>query len=123
MRPPDRKKPDAIAMRVMKTIAPDERGSKSLTAEYGANLVCVRHRLDTSGAKRLTTVELIVSEKIINRRPGPTVDISLLPREKHLHARLKAAGARWHKSEEVWSIRRSTAVALGLKERIVPRRP
>lgn len=107
----------------MKKIAPNGRGAKGLTAEYGGKLVCVRHRLDATGTKRLTTVELIVSEKVIARRPGPTVDVAVLPREKALQAKLKAAGAKWHKSDEVWSIRRSTAIALGLKGRIVPRLP
>lgn len=116
-------KPPVDELRVMKTLAPHGKGAKGLTSEYGCRLVCVRHRLDSSGTKRLTTVELIVSEKLIQRRPGPTVDISLRPHERELQAKLKAVGARWHKADGVWSIRRSTAVALGLKERIVPRCP
>lgn len=107
----------------MKKLAPNARGAKGLTTQYGRQLVCVRHRLDETGAKRLTTVELVVSEKVISRRPGPTVDVALRPQEKELQAKLKAAGARWHKAEQVWSIRRSTAIALGLKGRIVPRLP
>lgn len=116
-------KPRAADLRVIKTLAPHGKGAKGLTAEYGSRLVCVRHRLDVSGTKRLTTVELIVSEKLIQRRPGPTVDIALRPHERELHAKLKVVGARWHKAEGVWIVRRSTAIALGLKERIVPRRP
>lgn len=110
-----------IALRVIKKFAPNDRGAKGLTTEYGNQLVCVRHRLDSTGTKRLTTVELIVSENHIIRRPGPTVDVSLRPQEKELQSRLKAAGARWQKAAQVWSIRRSTAIALGLKDRIVPR--
>jgi hypothetical protein len=110
-------------MRVMKKLTPSDRGAKGLAMEYGDQLVCVRHRLDETGTKRVTTVELIVSEKVIARRPGPTVDVALRPQEKALQAKLKAAGARWQKSEQVWTIRRSTAVALGLKSRIVPRSP
>jgi len=68
-------------------------------------------------------VELIVSEKVISRRPGPTVDVDVRVHEKDLQARLKAVGARWDKAEEVWRIRRSTAIALGLKQRIVARTP
>jgi translation elongation factor EF-G len=118
-----KKKTPAPNLRVIKKIAPNERGAKNLTMTYGGQLVCVRHRLDTTGTMRLTTVELVISEKRIARRPGPTVDVALRPQEKELQAKLKAAGARWHKADEVWSIRRSTAIALGLKERIVPRRP
>jgi hypothetical protein len=118
-----KKKIPSTDLRVIKKLSPNDRGAKGLTAEYGSQLICVRHRLDASGTKRITTVELIVSEKIIARRPGPTVDVELKPQERLLHTKLKAAGARWHKSEQIWSVRRSTAVALGLKERIVPRTP
>ncbi len=117
------KKIVSTELRVIKKLAPDDRGAKGLTSAYGGQLVCVRHRLDSTGTKRLTTVELIVSEKVIVRRPGPTVDVALRPQEKELQAKLKAAGGRWHKAEEVWTIRRSTAIALGLKHRIVARRP
>jgi len=116
-------KPQAPDLRVMKKLAPNARGAKGLTAQFGRQLVCVRHRLDETGTKRLTTVELIVSERVISRRPGPTVDVAVRPQERELQAKLKAAGARWNKADEVWSIRRSTAIALGLKERIVPRCP
>ncbi|MBA4182166.1 MAG: hypothetical protein C0506_16390 [Anaerolinea sp.] len=120
---PTKKKPPAAELRVMKKLAPSARGAKGLTAQYGGQLVCVRHRLDETGTKRITTVELIVSEKLISRRPGPTVDVEVRPQEKQLQAKLKAAGGKWHDAEAVWSIRRSTAIALGLKSRIVPRRP
>jgi len=116
-------KPPRTELRVMKTLAPDGKGARNLAAEYGGRLVCVRHRLDKSGTRRVTTVELIVSEKLIRRRPGPTVDIVLRPHERELRAKLKAVGGRWHKVEAVWTVRRSIAVALGLKERIVPRCP
>lgn len=111
------------SLRVIKKIAANQRGSKGLTAEYGAKLLCVRHRMDATGTKRLTTVELIVSEKVIHRRPGPTVDLRVGFQEKELRARLKAAGARWDMAAQLWVLRRSTALAMGLKQRIVPRRP
>jgi len=49
-------------LRVIKKLAPGVRGTKALTAAYGAALVCVRHRLDASATKRLTTVELLVAK-------------------------------------------------------------
>jgi len=120
---PAKKTPADTDLRVIKKIAVNGRGAKGLSAKYGDQLVCVRHRLDPTGTKRLTTVELIVCESTISRRPGPTVDIGLHPREKILQAKLKAAGARWDDTEMVWRIRRSTAISLGLKSRIVPRMP
>lgn len=118
-----KKKPIDTELRVIKKIAAHSRGAKGLSAKFGEELICVRHRIDATGTKRLTTVELIVSESIINRRPGPTVDVHVRRSEKELQVKLKAAGARWDKTELVWRIRRSTAIALGLRERIVPRRP
>lgn len=113
----------APELRVIKKLAPGDRGAKALASEYGEALICVRHRQDASGTKRLTTVELVVAEKEIIRRPGSTVDVVLHPGEKVLQAKLKAVGARWYKKEGVWTLRRSTAVALGLKSRIVAREP
>jgi hypothetical protein len=110
-------------LRVIKKLAPGDRGAKTLASRYGNALLCVRHRQDASGTKRVTTVELIVGETTIARRPGPTVDVALHPSERALRAKLKAVGARWHESEGVWTLRRSTVIALGLKERIVPREP
>jgi len=116
-------KPLHANLRVIKKIAPNQRGAKSLSVEFGDRLVCVRHRIDATGTKRLVSVELTVSEKVIARRPGPTVDVALKVYEKDIQAKLKAVGARWDASAEVWSVRRSTAIALGLKQRIVPRLP
>lgn len=107
--------------RVIKKLAPEANGAKNLSAQYGASLVCVRHRLDDTGTQRITTVELVVAVQPIRRRPGPTVDVRVLPKERALQAKLKQAGARWHETEAVWSLRRSTAIALGLNDRIVPR--
>jgi len=107
-------------LRVVKKIAAGDRGAKTLTAQFGDKLVCIRHRLDPSGTKRITTVELVVTEKLIARKPSPTVDIAVRVQERDLQARLRAVGARWNPTEQVWRVRRATAVALGLKKRIVP---
>lgn len=107
-------------LRVVKKIAAGSRGAKALTERFGEQLVCVRHRIDPTGTRRLTTVELLVSERAIARKPSPMVDIALRVQERHLQARLKAAGARWDNTEQTWRIRRATAIALGLKSRIVP---
>jgi hypothetical protein len=117
------RKHPSTEMRVIKKIAAHARGAKGLTAEYGPRLICVRHRIDATGTQRVVTVELIVAEKPIARRPGPTVDVALKVYEKALQSKLKAAGAHWEPDEHLWVIRRSTAIALGLKERIVPRKP
>ena len=108
-----------VTLRVIKKLAPHQRGAKGLTDEYGDRMVCVRHRIDATGTQRLTTVELIISQKRISLRPSPLVEISVRFNERQLRAQLKAAGANWNPDRKVWQIRRATAMALGLKHRIV----
>lgn len=106
--------------RVIKKLPAGSQGAKALTTEYGDRLVCVRHRLDPAGTKRITTVELVVSTKPIARRPSPIVAVRLRVHERALQRRLKAAGARWDDARQVWRVRRATAMALGLRQRIEP---
>lgn len=105
-------------LRVIKTIAPGERGAKALAAVYGEQLVCIRHRLDPSGRVRLTTVEVVISATRLQWRPSPTVAV-VLPFDAHaLRQRVVAAGGRWDPIAKVWRLRRATAMALGLRQRI-----
>jgi hypothetical protein len=117
----DRTTQELWAYRVIKKFPKGVRGSKQISARFGADLVCVRHRVDPTGTRRFTTVELVVAETAIQRRPSPLVDVFVKVQERDLQARIKAAGGRWDKQEGVWRIRRATAVALGLRSRILPR--
>lgn len=109
----------AIArLRVIKKLAPHARGAKALTAQYGDDLVCVRHRMDASGRRRLTTVELVVGVQAIRRQPSPLVDVKVQSHELTVRARLMAAGAKWNPRRQTWRLRRATAMLLGLKCRI-----
>jgi len=98
-------------------------GSKQISARFGDDLVCVRQRIDPTGTRRITTVELVVAKAAIQRRRSPLVDVFVKVQERDLQARIKAAGGRWDKHEGVWRIRRATAVALGLRSRILPLSP
>ncbi len=111
------------SFRVIKKLPKDARGSKQISARYGDDLVCIRHRIDPTGTRRITTVELVVAEAAIQRRRSPLVDVFVKVQERDLQARIKAAGGRWDKHEGVWRIRRATAVALGLRSRILPLSP
>jgi hypothetical protein len=112
--------PSLSSLRIIKKLPTNSRGSKGLSAQYGDRLVCIRHRIDPTGTKRLTTVELVVSESVIQRKARPLVDVVIKRHEEDLQARIKAAGGRWDRAEGVWRIRRATAVALGLRKRILP---
>lgn len=107
-------------LRVIKTLARGERGAKQLSAAYGERLLCLRHRIDPSGRWRLTTVEVLVSVKLIQRRASPIVSVRLEPHEREMRMRVMAAGGRWNKQDQLWRLRRASATALGLKHRIVP---
>lgn len=111
--------PALAQLRVIKKIAGGARGAKGLTQEYGERLVCIRHRMDATGTRRLTTVELVVSEKAIQPRASPIVSLVVGLHERELQAKVKAAGGRWNTTAKVWRIRRATAVALGLRARIL----
>ena len=50
-------------------------GSKQISARFGDDLVCVRHLVDPTGTRRVTTVELVVAEAAIQRKPSPLVDV------------------------------------------------
>lgn len=105
-------------LRVIKKFAPHARGAKALTARYGEELVCIRHRVDATGRRRITTVELVVSVQAIQRKASPVVTVKILPQETALRARLEAAGGCWDYQRKAWRVRRATAMALGLKARI-----
>lgn len=105
--------------RVVKTLAAGGRGAKQLSQRYGRELVCVRHRIDVTGQRRITTVELVVDVRPIARKPSPIVGVSVPVSDRESRMRLKAAGARWDYEQRVWKIRRATATALGLRGRIV----
>jgi len=65
------------AKRVIKTLAPDSAGARKLARRFGADLVCVRHRIDPDGERRYTTVELLVEVNEIRGRPRPDAEVAL----------------------------------------------
>src|SRR5688572_28271220 len=52
----------SAASRVIKKLAPSQPGALRWAGKYGANLICVRYRLDATGERRYTTMELLVDE-------------------------------------------------------------
>ena len=61
------------------TVAPGQRGTRKLLAQYGDRLVCVRYRYDAQRRKRLKTVELIVEEDAWAPPPSPPAGERLVP--------------------------------------------
>lgn len=109
--------------RVRKTIVAGRKGTARLTAIYGDQLLCVRHRYDPVRRKRLTTVELVVAQSEWNPygsvNPGLIVGVRVGYGEAELRERIKSAGARWDPASRLWKTPYHKAMELGLKDRIV----
>jgi hypothetical protein len=110
---------------VVKTLWPPQSGTIKLSRRYGPALLCVRYRHDEAGLRRYTTVELIVDEAPVT---GTVVDRRLFAvkvgrLENELRAAVKACGAQWNNTEELWVMRGSVVKKLGLERRVRKRWP
>lgn len=111
---------------VVKRIAPTQPGAIKLARQFGDRLVCVRYRHDRADTYRYTTVELIVDAGPIqtsSRRGAPKkiqlVAVRVDPSDIALNRLVRSHGAVWDGKARLWYLRRATAKALGLLERIV----
>ena len=106
--------------RVIKTLAPTDRGALGLARRYGSALVCVRHRADPDSRLRHTTVELLVDSTPIQHRRPALVQVKTEPHERDLHALIRAAGGHWDSKARAWHLPKQVARILKLHDRIVP---
>lgn len=112
-------KAERSTYRVIKTLAPTDRGAIELARRYGDALVCVRHRTDAKGKVRHTTVELLVSSQPIRSRSAKLVYLKTLTHERALHAVIKAAGGIWDAKQQLWRLPSRVATILNLRDRVV----
>ena len=112
---------------VRKTLRPGERGTRKLLKLYGEDLVAVRYRHDEAAGIRLKTAEIVVARAKLRRSkslpPSALVYARVEPWEKPLHEKLKKGGARWDPDLRLWRMRYDTALALGLRRRILKSLP
>ena len=106
-------------LRVTKKLSPVQPGALKLARKYGDALVCVRYRVDATGSHRYTTVELIVDQVEVVRRPDRVVGVRIGYEEGSLQSAVRASGAKWDKPAKLWRLPYRVAVGLGLRERIV----
>ncbi len=104
--------------RVVKTLAPTDRGAIALARHYGDALVCVRHRTDAKGKFRHTTVELLVETTPIRPRNQAMVHVRTEPHEQALNAVIKSAGGIWDGRLRLWRLPKRVAGILSLRDRI-----
>jgi hypothetical protein len=105
--------------RVIKTLAPTDRGALEIARRYGDALVCVRHRTDAKGKVRHTTVELVISSEPIRPRTGRMVLVQTQPHERGLHSVIKAAGGSWDAKQQLWRLPSRVATILNLRDRVI----
>lgn len=110
--------------RVTKTLAPGQPGTLGWSQLHGAALVCVRYRESADGARRYTTIELVVDERI-NRRPHQLklVAVTVNIDDYQTRKKLRAAGGTWNPELQSWIVSRATAKALKLPYRSLPLKP
>lgn len=112
-------KRDRTTYRVIKTLAPTDRGAIALAEVYGNALVCVRHRTDAKGKVRHTTVELLVQSQPIKPRTVRTVLVRVEPYERAMHGIVKAAGGVWDSKKRLWRMPSRVVSILNLRDRVV----
>ena len=97
---------------------PGAKGTQRLLRVYGAQLLCVRYRYDERSRRRITTVELRVDEKPWTPKPQPTVHVEIRFSEARLQELARKKGATWDRARQLWRMRRSAAIKLGLGHRV-----
>jgi len=114
-------------MKVIKKLNSGLPGTKFYSERYGKNLVCIRHRYDAEKDMLHTTVELIVQSRkpkgkyhvLSNQDHGAPVDVKIGFEERELRQNVKDAGARWMQDSKTRRMPYSTAIKLGLINRIM----
>ena len=109
---------EAASLRVVKKLAASSRGALKLARQFGASLVCVRHRVDATAQFRYTTVELLVEKTEIRPRSEVVIGVRVGPNERSLQAVVRAAGATWDHKAKLWRMPRRLAGILRLTDRI-----
>ena len=105
---------------VRSCMRPGAKGTRRLLRVYGAQLLCVRYRYDEYGRRRLTTVELRVDEQPWTPKASATVHVEIRYAEARLRELVKKSGATWDRARQLWRMRRSAAIKLGIAHRIRP---
>jgi hypothetical protein len=108
------KKPSLSEAKVVKKLHPGSPGTLKHVRQWGAALVCVRHRHDPQGNTRYTTVEIVVEHVPIQLHTKRHVSVRLKPHDKETRSLILAAGGRWNPTTRLWRVPRQVAEALGL---------
>lgn len=110
--------------RVLRTLWPAAPGTQRWLKRHGAALVCVRHREDPVGLRRVVTVELLVGEVRSRQRarrlnPRAIYPLRMPPGVRGLRPLLQSQGARPDAQQGLWFVRGHVIETLGLLDWIV----
>ena len=116
-------------MEVIKTLRPGDSGTKKFVEHYGEQLVTVRYRRDTKHNRHLTTIELIVDERLPpihgvqttanTRRRFELLAVRVGFNELDCRQAIMRVGGQWDKVQKVWWVKREELVAMRLLDRVV----
>jgi hypothetical protein len=104
---------------VLRTLWPPAAGTHRWLRQHGAELVCVRHREDPLGLRRVVTVELVVAA-VRSRHAGPLLQprarypFRIAPTDRAMKLRVQAAGGTQNPRTGIWHATGSLIEALGL---------
>jgi hypothetical protein len=115
-------------MEVIRTIKPGMPGSRRFQKHWGENLIAVRYRRDAN--KLYSTIEIVVDQREQSRFPVSLNAVHSFKRrqlvavpigfeELALRAAAKQNDAMWSAMNKVWVMTYSSAVALGVQNRII----
>lgn len=116
---PDAAEADPVLLRstTAKRLKPGNPGTRRLLQRFGADLLCVRYRVDHATGRRFTTVELVVDER--SGPPAATVWVRVGFGETDLRRQIKEAGGIWDAERRLWRLSGQQAKLLKLQKRIV----
>ena len=114
------------------TLRPGDKGTKSLVAEYGRRLVCVRYRYDAAARVRYKTVELVIEQVSWDPgeraadpegrpgRPPALVGVRVAYEDRALQQKIRQLGGRWVREQRLWVLPLAAAKRLALQDRLLP---
>jgi len=112
-----------LGNRIIKKLKPGNPGTLRWKEQFGDKLLCVRYRLDESGEKRYTTVEILVDVRATKKKSPAESDRMVFLRagvgEKDIQKLIKDAGGKWNSQERFWMLPYNKVKALNLLPRIV----
>jgi hypothetical protein len=108
---------------VTRTMWPPGPGTQRWLQRFGEALICVRHREDPAGLRRIVTVELAMGPVAARLRQPRLSERSWYPitvdrRDRPLRAQLREHGGYWDADQAYWYLRGAMILKLGLEDRI-----